>query len=171
MNKRLLFDPSFIHELGWFFGAWATFDLVTDFAIGKFLNASPEDTHLITAGMVWGRKARLLADLIKRSSHPNKAELKRALGVIQGHAKRDMLAHSYMRSDATTVTFVHRQAGSGYCATELTFTLESFRKHVKTFTQASVDFNNALGPPAPAEMSAFASASLSLNSKSSKSPG
>src|SRR5262249_2400557 len=78
----LLFRPDFVHELGWFFGAWSTFDMVTDFALGRFLNLPHQDTHLLTAGMVWGRKARLLVDLISRSSHPNKQSLLRALNIL-----------------------------------------------------------------------------------------
>jgi hypothetical protein len=172
MAKRdlLLFSNEFIHELGWFFGAWTSFEGVTDYALGKLLNVPHEDAHLITAGMMWGRKARLLADLLKRSDHPKKDELLRCLNIVRGQIKRDVFAHSYLYGTETTVTFLSRQEGSGFKAVEYTFTLPEFREHVKTFTQASADFQAALGVPS-SELLAFAQAALSLNRKSSKSPG
>jgi hypothetical protein len=169
VDKRLIFSDRFIHQLGWFFGAWTTFDMITDFAIGKFLNATHEDTHLLTAGMMWGRKARLLADLIKRTDHPKKSELLGSLNTVRGQVKRDVFAHSYTRSDENTVTFLNRKEGGGYQAVEYPFTLERFTAHVKTFTQASEDFAKALGA-SPQELSAFTKAALSLNRKSNKSP-
>jgi hypothetical protein len=169
MSEKLIFSRDFIHELGFFFGAWSAFDMITDFSIGKFLGLSHDATHLLTAGTVWGKKCRLLVELIKRSDHPKKQELLASLKIIQGQAKRDLFAHSYARSSDKTVTFLNRQEGGGYHAEEFTFTLETFREHVHKFVKAASAFQNAIDVP-QSDCAAFWEAALSLNNKSDKSP-
>src|SRR3954470_15790553 len=73
-----------------FLGAWASFEMTTDFAIGKLLKTSHEQTHLITAGMTFGRRARLLADLVSHSDHPRKAEILAAFNKLCGMSTKDI---------------------------------------------------------------------------------
>lgn len=101
----------FTSLLGPFYGIWASIDLTTDFAIGKFLNLTPFETYLVTSGQMFGKKARLLAELVKRSSYPKKAELTGAVNLIRGKAKRDIFAHGHMWSNENVVTFVERSGG------------------------------------------------------------
>ena len=51
---------SYLQLLGIFHSNWSAIDLYTDFAIYQFLRVTPQQAHLITSGMVFGRKARLL---------------------------------------------------------------------------------------------------------------
>lgn len=99
----LVFQDQFANALGRFHLVWASVDLITDFAIYKFLNVSAEQAHLITSGMMFGRKSRLLADLISRSNHPNKAEILGPFNKLRGSNKRDILAHSYVSSTPNSV--------------------------------------------------------------------
>jgi hypothetical protein len=169
LEDRLVGKPEFQQLLGQFQVRWAALELTTDYAIWKFLKTTPEQTHLITSGMMFGRKARLLADLIGRSDHTNKAAIQGVFNKLRGGNKRDVFAHSYQHSTETTVTFVDRSSGGEYRATEHTFTLAEFKAHVDWITSASREFLVALGADS-AEFVAFANASLSLERKSKTSP-
>jgi hypothetical protein len=106
--NSLNLSDDYLISIGLFRGAWASLELTTDYAIWKFLGVTPERAHLITSGMMFGRKARLLADLIGRSDHPNKAEILGWFNKLSGMSKRDVFAHSYVWSDGEIVKFVDR---------------------------------------------------------------
>src|SRR4051812_39541371 len=125
-------NKDLVQCLGVFQGTWAIWELITDYAVGHFLNVTDEQAHLITAGMMFGTKGRLLADLISRSDHPHKAKLLGPLNWIRGHALRDALAHSYQKlGEDGGITFVDRRAGGGFAVKEHEFTLKEFAMHVK----------------------------------------
>ena len=157
--------------VGLFQGAWASLDLLTDYAIWKFLKVTPEQAHLITSGMMFGRKARLLADLIGRSDHPNKAEILGAFNEVRGTMnKRDIFAHSYVWSDQNLVKFIDRQAGGEYKAKEHSFTLKQFQNYVLEFSRSAARFYLSVGATRD-EIDAFGDAALSLNRRSTTSHG
>src|SRR5215211_1159361 len=58
--RALVHAREFQEWFGVFQVTWASMELVTDYAIGKFLELPAEATHLITSGLMFGRKARLL---------------------------------------------------------------------------------------------------------------
>jgi hypothetical protein len=161
-KNKLIFNPGFLQLLGMFHGAWASVDMTADFAIGQFMKLPHQQTHLMTAGMAVGAKFRLLADLIGRSDHPKKSELLGALNKIRGETKREVLAHSYIRSSATAVTFLDRKGGGEYRAKEYPFSLLQFSSHVKILTQSGQDFEAALGAD-PKELRDFWDAAISAN--------
>jgi hypothetical protein len=167
--KMLQLTPSFLQALGLFHSAHAAFDVSTDFAICKFLNVTPAQCHLITSGMMFGKKGRLLADLIGRSDHHSKNEILRTFNAARGN-KRDVIAHGYIWSDATTVKFIERRHSGEYNAQEHKFTYTSFIKFLTDFNDSAAAFYNALGV-SRAEIDAFAYAALSLERKSKRSPG
>jgi len=68
----LAFREDYTQLMGTFQSMWGSVEIVTDYAICKFLKVTPGQAHLITAGMLFGRKGRLLADLISRSDDPKK---------------------------------------------------------------------------------------------------
>jgi hypothetical protein len=156
--------------MGLFNGTWATLDLTTDYAIYRFLNVTPGQAHLITSGMMFGRKARLLADLIGHSDHSKKAEILGAFNKVRGGNMRDVFAHSYIRSGDDSVTFVDRSSSGEFKATEHTFTMPDLAKHVYDFAFSVEAFWNSLGVTKP-EIEAFAIAAFSLNRKPKTSPG
>lgn len=122
----------FYHALlGVFHSNWSAIDLYTDIATMQFLGITPEQTHLITSGMVWGRKARLLADLIGHSSDTRRSALMTALNKIRA-AKRDIFAHSYVASDAIHITFLERLTSGPFKIKEHVFTLEEFGEHARS---------------------------------------
>src|ERR1051326_8177509 len=92
-KKSLETSNEFNALLDLFLGCWATFEMTTDFAIGKFLKTPHEQTHLITAGMMSGRRAGLLADLVGRSDHPRKAEILNAFDKLRGMSTKDIFVH------------------------------------------------------------------------------
>src|SRR5215813_7771921 len=94
--------PELYYTLGMFHGMGNTRDAVVDYALGAFLKTSPEDTHILTAGMEFGKKSRLLIELIKRSDHKKKATLISSLSKIQA-AQRDQIAHSYLKTGKSTL--------------------------------------------------------------------
>jgi hypothetical protein len=156
--------------MGLFNGAWASFDLTTDYAIYKFLKVTPHQAHLITSGMMFGRKARLLADLIGRSDHPEKAKILGAFNKARGGNKRDVFAHGYIWSGPDTVKFIERSVSGEFKAVEHEFTLDELETHALNFILASQAFWDALGVTND-EAQAFANAALSLNRKPKTSPG
>jgi hypothetical protein len=167
--KPLLFQPAFLTCLGTFHGAWATAEMTVDYCIGHFLNIPHEQTHLLTSGMMFGRKSQLLAGLIARSTHANKSELLRALNVLRGDGKRDWLTHAYLLSNPDTVTFAHRNVSGEYKLKPIVFTLETFMAHVKTVTQAGEDLEKAIGLTHQ-QLTAFLEACANAENKAAASP-
>ena len=103
--------PRGFHEvLGKFHSLWQMFDPTLDYSIGHFLRIDARSTHMLVSGMMFGTKLRLLADLIKRSNHPRKNTLAQAVKSLQA-SKRDQITHSYIKSNATNVTFMYRTKG------------------------------------------------------------
>lgn len=165
----LVFRDEYTQLMGLFQGNWASLEITTDYAIWKYLKVTPEQAHLITSGMMFGRKARLLADLIAHSNDPKKSVILGAFNKIRSLSKRDMFAHSYVRSDGTSITFLDRNASGQFRAKEHTFTLAEFAAHVNEFSIAGTTFYNALGATSQ-EVDAFAAAALRLSSKDKTSP-
>jgi hypothetical protein len=95
--------------------------------------------------MMFGSKARLLVDLIRRSDHANKEEILESFSEFRGMSKRNVFAHSYVWSDHSTVKFMDRQTGGEYKAKEHTFTLTQFRHHVLKVAQVAERFYQAIG--------------------------
>jgi hypothetical protein len=168
-KKTVALTDDYHKAMGLFNGMWASLDLTTDYAIYKFLNVTPGQAHLITSGMMFGRKARLLADLIGHSNHPNKAQILGAFNKVRGGNMRDIFAHSYIRSGINSVTFVERSTSNEFKATEHTFTMLALAQHVHDFAAGVEAFWTSLGVT-KSEIEAFAMAAFSLNRKSKTSP-
>ena len=150
-----------------FWGAWATFEMTLDFAIGKFLNTSHEQTHLITAGMMFGRRARLLADLVERSDHPRKAQISGAFDRLCGMSKRDIFAHFCRPPNQEEAHFLERSADGRFTIKSPRFTHAEFMDQLCAFAVAGADFHSALGVT-DADIQSFGAAVRSLNEKSLK---
>jgi hypothetical protein len=125
---------------------------------------------LITSGLMFGRKARLLVDLVRNSDDPKKDAILRPFNAIRGDAKRDIIAHGYIWSDANTVVFIERTGGGDYRTREYSFSLTEFGEHVKKFVKSAKEFYDAIGITQE-EFDAFANAALSLERKAKTSPG
>lgn len=160
--------PRYIQLLGIYHSNWTAVDLYTDCAIWQFLKVTPTQAHLITSGMMFGRKARLLADLVGRSDHMKKAAILGAFNKIRA-GKRDIITHAYARADQNEVVFVERSIAGPYKAVEHRFTLAAFETLTLSVYEEILKFKEALGI-SPMELNAFAEASLSLSRKESKSP-
>jgi len=169
-STKLATTPQFCALMGYYVGLWSGIELTTDFAICKFMKTTPKEVHLITSGMMFGRKSRLLADLIGRSKHPRKAAILGAFNRIRGESKRDIFIHSYQWSDSKSVKFVERSIAGEFKAKEHPFTFEEFEAHIQSFANAANEFYFALKAD-PAEVQVFAHAALSLNRKSKRSRG
>jgi hypothetical protein len=172
LEGAISLSEDFYRTIGKFHVLWASADLSIDFAIGKFLELPPEDTHLLTAGMLYGRKLRLLSDLIKRNKtldEKTRTKFLQSIKLLLG-AKRDVITHSYIWSSGTEVKFYLRKAGGEkFTVQESRFTRTEFNEHAKRFEDAALRFDNALGA-SPKELSDFANAALSLDRKSNRSP-
>jgi hypothetical protein len=173
MNDSVLPIPlgrgiPFNSTLGIFHQNWAAIDLYTDFAIYKFLKITPQQAHLIVSGLMFGRKARLLTDLVYHSDATNKQSILTPFNVLRA-AKREVITHSYFKSDALTLTFMERSVSGDFKATEHTYTFEEFRLHVDKTAVAIGEFAEAIEATQD-EINAFVAAALSLNRKSTKSP-
>lgn len=165
-QRPLALEPAFNELLGRFFASWSSFDMTVDFALGRFLNISDEQVHLIASGMLFGRKARLLRDLIARSDHPKKAALLHAFNKAS-NSNRDVFAHSHIDTTPTTVTFVERSSSGEYRAKGHTYTLKEFARHVLAFVDAGTDFHNALGVD-PAAWQQFGKVAITMDRKANK---
>jgi hypothetical protein len=152
------YPPGFHKLLGQFHGIWLSLDPVLDYSIGFFLSIPPEDTHVIVAGMEFGKKLRILIDLIRRYPHPRKAELIKQLKILQG-SKRDQITHAYIASNREQVIFISRSRGGEYNATKLSFSIKEFSEHVVKILHAAQAYDRALGAK-PDDVIAFANAAL-----------
>jgi hypothetical protein len=169
-SNALMFNPDFLRLLGMFHGAWTSVDQAVDYAIGHFLKIPHEQTHLLTSGMMmFGRKAQLLAGLIARSDHPQKADLLAALNHFRGEVKRDWLVHAYVQSTPTRVTFIHRNTSGEYKVKKLSFSLPEFHKHLVEMTQAGEKFQIAIGLT-PEALADFVAAAERAENKATTSP-
>jgi hypothetical protein len=75
----------------------------------------------------FGRKLRILIDLLKNSSEPRKAELFQQLRIVR-KAKREIITHSYIMSKQIHVTLIYRYRGGDYRATKHEFSINEFEK-------------------------------------------
>jgi hypothetical protein len=119
--------------------------------------------------MMFGRKARLLADLIGHSDHPKRAELLGCFNKIRGNNKRDIFAHSYQRSNSTHLTFVERSTGGEFRANAHQFSLEDFERHTVGLMKLGIEFFNLLGAT-PEAVTEFADAAFKADRRDSTSP-
>lgn len=168
-TATVISTPEYLILMGGFQTGWASVELVTDFAIWKLLKVTREQAHLITSGMMFGRKARLLADLIGRSDLPNKAAVMTAFNKVRGKNLRDVFAHSYLGASRDGVVFLERKSGGEYKGVEHPFTLKEFEKHVYRVLAESSEFQAAIGVSGE-ELQAFAQAALSLDRNEETSP-
>jgi len=155
----------FRRALGAFHATWASVEITMDWAIGQFLKLPQEETHLITAGMEFGRKAVLLRALVARSDSKNKNEILQHLNWIQNESKRNAFAHSFMRSNKDVVTFVKRSGHGKFEIREHSFQPKEFDEHVNKFIEAAIGFEKELGATRK-EIESFAQAATNLASKS-----
>ncbi|RZN08513.1 hypothetical protein CWO91_22350 [Bradyrhizobium genosp. SA-3] len=168
-DKNLAVTDEFTSEFGRFFGIWQATELAIDCAVGKFLELPDDETHLLTAGMDFNRKARLLTALVKRSNDPQKSTILASLKVIQNESLRNVFAHSFIDHSPTEVTFIQRNRHGNYDPIEYKFTLPSFRAHVEKILDAAIAFHHAIGLTEERNQE-FASAALRVNIKSITSP-
>lgn len=166
-DKAILRDD-FITALGAFHFMCSSLDVATDFAIYKFLGCSELQAHLITSGLMFGRKATLLADLIGRSNHERKVFILEAFNAVRAN-KREIITHGYMWSDNNVVKFLQRIATREATVKEHEFTIESFKEYVVQFSEQVAHFYETLGYP-DGDFAKFATAALSLDRKSATSP-
>jgi hypothetical protein len=163
MSGPLALSNEYSKLLGIFHYNWSAIDIHVDYAIYQFLKVTPLQAHLITSGMMFGRKARLLVDLIKHSGNPKRGELLEAFGQIQ-KANRDMIAHSWTRSDSRSVTFLERKISGPFSAKEHSFTLPEFEKLVDEIRSAGKKFRELLGVKSE-DLDEFANVALKVSRK------
>ena len=82
---------AFYECFGGFYATWQSVEITMDWTIGQFLGVSYEDTHLITTGMQFGRKAMLLRALVNRSDRKNKGGIIECLSFFVEQSKRNVL--------------------------------------------------------------------------------
>ncbi len=168
-DRRLALGHDFIILTGLFYQAWSACEVAIDMAIGKFLKIEPFQTHVLTSGMEFGRKARLLHELVKRSDHKRQGDIIRALNFLRNSTLRNVFAHSYMFTTEKTVTFLERLPGGQYKVRKHRFTLETYHDHVKKVVQVASEFEQVLGFTRSA-LTEFAYAAVSAKNKANTSP-
>lgn len=139
------------------------------YGIFKFLKITEEETHILTSGMEFGRKATLLLNLVYRSGDPNKSQIIGLIRKIQNESKRNVFAHSFITSSANSISFIEQSRGGDYRAVEHKFTRRSFIEHVVSYARYCAELEKALGVE-ESELARFCRAALSANTKSTKSP-
>ncbi|MFB6451782.1 hypothetical protein [Bradyrhizobium tunisiense] len=157
--EKLGVTVAFTSEMGRFYGIWATTELTVDFAICKLLSVPHEEGHLITAGVGFNQRARLLQALVKRKNAARGNEIIDALRTIQNESLRNTFAHSFLTGNEKTVEFVERSRHGLYNPKVHQFTLEEFQDHVQKFWQAGQKLFAALGDPYE-EFQQFAEAAI-----------
>lgn len=136
---------NFTYFLGKFHGCWSSIELSIDCAIGRFLKLSPRDSLVITAGMEFNAKAKILHDVVYRSDDPKKSEILGLLGEIRNNAKRVPITHSFMMGEKNKITFFERPRGQKFVVKEHVFTDQGWVEHVSNFIINAQKLDSALG--------------------------
>jgi len=168
-SKSVAFSDAFIWHYGAFHASWISAEALLCYMIGSVLKISHTDTHIITAGMEFGRKAAIARNLVYRSNHPKKSDVIGLIGKLQNESKRNVFAHGLMVTNNDKVTFLDRTRGGDYDVTAHSFTLEEFIKHVKSVVKIGAELHRAFGPNED-DLEAFHQAALSIANKSATSP-
>lgn len=158
-DKRAL--TIFSHTLGYFHGTCGIFDIGTDFAIYKALRVSPYQAHLITSGMMFGRKARLLSDLLKNEKTYENGQLLSAFNSARGVSKRDIITHGYHILSNEKITFIERSISNEFKVRKHEFTFKEFLEYCGDFGRKVQAFEELLGPHE--EIDAFAKTCLNFS--------
>ena len=82
---------------------WNVLVLETDLAICRFLGVTSEQAHLITSGMMYGVKARLLRDLVYRSTDSNRKAILETLNLITS-TRREGIVQLHMFEATTPIS-------------------------------------------------------------------
>jgi hypothetical protein len=159
----------FLCNLGTFYGFWSSLETTLDYLIGRYLKLPHEETHILTAGMEFGRKANLLRALVMRTSDPNKDKIRDALTKIQNESKRNLFSHSLINSNPHSITFVYRKTDGVYSATETRFTPPEFADHLKKIARLAGEFTKLVKID-EADFQAFGKAALSAAQSATTSP-
>jgi hypothetical protein len=93
--------------------------------------------------MMFGRKIRLLVDLVKHSDDKRKARLLAVLGRVT-RANREVITHSYVRSDPDSVTFMERKLSGPFTAKEHTYSIAEFQTYMGEVLKAELEFDKVL---------------------------
>jgi len=145
MSERLTDTVDFNATLGFFYGAWAVSDALMDCAIGRTLRLTHAETHIVTAGMPFGRKIALLRSLVNRGNHKNKQKIIQSINTIQNESLRNIFAHSYLASDEKTVSFIERSHSADYWAKETHFYHETVWQTRCEICSGNEGFGRCLG--------------------------
>jgi hypothetical protein len=163
------FTVKFNENLGLFYGMWLAMEATVDYLIGRYLKLPHEETHILTAGMEFGRKANLLRVAVTRSTDPNKELIKDLLSKIQNESKRNLFSHSLINSSDTHISFIHRKNDGVYTATETKFTPDEFQAHCRKVAKLAQEFHNATNLDNE-DFQAFGKAALSAAKRATISP-
>jgi hypothetical protein len=145
MESRYAYTDHFANTLGTFYVAWLALEATIECAIGRFLCLTHRRTHIIMAGMEFGRKASLFHVLLNESSYPNKAKIGELLTTIQKEAKRNIFTHSLVHTEPQEVTFIHRTVKKQKMKVSKTkFTKDEFEEHVQEINITMNEFGELL---------------------------
>ena len=133
------------------------------------MGISPEQTHLITASIDFGRRAQWLRELVRASKFSNKAALLGALNAIQNDSKRNIFAHSYLSADEKNVWFVDRIPYGEFSIKAHRFDAESFTQHVDNIAVHAQALEGAL-QATNKELDDFVQAAINMAAKFTVSP-
>ena len=126
-------------------------ELITSVAIGHILgNRRYATTHIITAGIEFGRKANLLRNLLHEidatePAHPPvMGGLIRSIGRLQNESKRNAIAHGIFVTDDKTVTFIDLPKGGDFIATPHRFMLKELKDHTDNVMRIGEEIRTTL---------------------------
>ncbi len=134
----------FTENLGIFYGLWIALEATIEHQIGRLLKIAHIETHILIAGMEFGRKANLFRILIMRENGPNAEKIATLLNKLQNEAKRNIFTHSIVHSVMDQVTFIHRKIDNKFSATTTTFTSDEFENHVRNMVSVANEFGRLL---------------------------
>jgi hypothetical protein len=162
-------NDRFQQLLGRFNVIWSIVDFESSLVLGNLLGLSHEQTHLLTTKMPFNVKANLIRALLRPQKTDKARAIATAINKIQNQSKRNVFAHSYIMSNATSVTFIDRSVDAELVVSAHVFTLPEFETHVANLAVAAKEFGEAHAFTQE-QMEAFSAAAHNLVSKSKTSP-
>lgn len=144
-EQPLAYREEFQKEFGACQALLSTAELLLSFALGRFMNLTPEETRTLTCGMEFARKATVLRSLVARSDHPERQVILELLDEYLNDPNRSVIADGLFVSTPSVVTFIARGRGREVVTQTRTFTLEEFQAHVDHFVDVGARLQDALG--------------------------
>ena len=145
-DEGLFKDPQrgTTYAVGFYHIAWSTTEAIIECAIAKQLNLGPIEGSIVTSGIMFVGRAKMLEALLLREEKANATALK-FLRRIMNSPDRVDLTHSIVGLNDTGLYFRRRKLDGGFKSTDIPYDLVSLITKAKDLSLNAGELQKALG--------------------------